>query len=586
MWWLFFPFLFQDPADQRPRIAQTVVVTAATEPVPLDALARAVTILTGDEISRLPSWSVADVLRLAGSVEVRSRGNFGTQTDISVRGGGFGQVVVLIDGIRLNDSQSGHHNADIPVSLDRIDRIEVLRGTGSSLYGADAVVGAINIITKRAADRPSAEVAGGEHRLVRGSGSATFSRGGVVTSVAGWGTRTSGFMYDRDLATGGASIAVSLPGRGQIAASHLRNAFGANGFYGASPSKEWTDQTLVSFTDTLGSGSRRLSTRVGYRTHGDHFRWDINRPGFAENQHRSHSTTAAATFRVGSDRNWTSIGGEVGMDWIRSNNLGDRDFGHAGALVEMQRGLGRRTTVYPALRYDRYSSFGDNWSPSLAAVIGLTPRLRARGSVGRAFRVPTFTERYYRDPAHLARAELAPERAWGVEGGLDWTAGGWVAALTPFARREKDVIDWVKANPQDQWRTENIRDVRTHGIEASVARSGPAATARVEYTWLRSEAPSLILLSKYVADYAPHSLAASGAFRTAGSIWLGGRADCKEKVDGRSYCGVDLRASRGLGRVEFFVEATNVFDVRYQEIKGVDTATRWIAIGIRTRLSP
>src|SRR4029453_7487836 len=108
MWWLFLPFLFQDPADQRPRIAQTVVVSAATEPVPLDALARAVTILTRDEISRLPSWSVADVLRLAGSVEVRSRGNFGTQTDFSVRGGGFGQVVVLVDGHRLNDRQSGH----------------------------------------------------------------------------------------------------------------------------------------------------------------------------------------------------------------------------------------------------------------------------------------------------------------------------------------------------------------------------------------------------------------------------------------------------------------------------------------------
>jgi vitamin B12 transporter len=585
MWWLFLPFLFQDP-DQRPRIAQTVVVTAATEPVPLDVLARAVTILTRDEISHLPSWSIADVLRLAGSVEVRSRGNFGTQTDFSVRGGGFGQVVVLVDGIRLNDSQSGHHNADIPVALDRIDRIEVLRGTGSSLYGADAVVGAINVITRRGADRPTAEVAGGEHGLVRGSGSATFSRGRVVTSVAGWGTRTSGFMFDRDLATGGASVTANLPGQRQIAVSHLRNAFGANGFYGASPSKEWTDQTLVAFTDTTGSGSRRLSTRVGYRTHGDHFRWDINRPGFAENQHRSHSANAAATFRVGSDRNWTSIGGEVGMDWIRSNNLGDRDFGHAAALVEMQRSLGSRTTVYPALRYDHYSSFGDNWSPSLAAVIGLTSRLRARGSVGRAFRVPTFTELYYRDPAHLARAELAPERAWGVEGGLDWAAGRWVAALTPFARREKDVIDWVKANPQDLWRTENIRDVRTHGIEVSATRSGPAATARIEYTWLHSEAPSLILLSKYVADYAPHSLAASGAFRTAGSIWLGGRADCKEKVDGRSYCGVDLRASREFRRVEFFVEATNVFDVRYQEIKGVDMATRWIALGIRTRLAP
>ena len=376
------------------------------------------------------------------------------------------------------------------------------------------------------------------------------------------GTPSGSFDRDRDRR---ASVTANLPGQRQIAVSHLRNAFGANGFYGASPSKEWTDQTLVAFTDTTGSGSRRLGTRVGYRTHGDHFRWDINRPGFAENQHRSHSANAAATLRVGSDRNWTSIGGEVGMDWIRSNNLGDRDFGHAAALVEMQRSLGRRTTVYPALRYDHYSSFGDNWSPSLAAVIGLTSRLRARGSVGRAFRVPTFTELYYRDPAHLARAELAPERAWGVEGGLDWAAGRWVAALTPFARREKDVIDWVKANPQDLWRTENIRDVRTHGIEVSATRSGPAATARIEYTWLHSEAPSLILFRKSSRDYAPHyALAASGAF--------GRRIDLAGRPGGRRMDASRRRrrSSRQprFRRVQFFVEATNVFDVRYQRSKG------------------
>ncbi|MGH9308808.1 MAG: TonB-dependent receptor plug domain-containing protein, partial [Vicinamibacterales bacterium] len=485
MWWTLIPLLLQDPALQPPRITQTVVVSAASEPVPLDALARAVTVLTRDEIDRLPSWSIADVLRMAGSVQVRSRGSFGTQTDLSVRGGGFGQVVVLVDGVRLNDSQSGHHNADIPVAIARIERIEVLRGTGSSLYGADAVVGAVNIVTRRQTDAPAMSIAGGEHGLVRASGSAGWSSGPVTMSLDGWGTRASGFMFDRELATGGASWAASFSPRRRVSASHLRNAFGANGFYGPSPSKEWTDQTLVSFSDSGGSGARRLSTRLSYRTHGDHFRWDVNRPGFAENRHRTHSATAGATFRTGSARNWTSIGAEAGMDWVRSNNLGDRDFGRAGAFVEVQRALGDRTTVHPALRYDRYSSFGGSWSPSLAAVVSLRPGLRARASAGRAFRVPTFTERYYRDPAHLARAELAPEHAWGVEGGVDWTAGGWTGGVTPFLRREHDVIDWIRSNPLEPWRTANIRDVRTHGVELTVARGGRHGFARLEYTWVR-----------------------------------------------------------------------------------------------------
>lgn len=581
MLWIVLPLWLQNAPPQPPRITQAVVVSASTEPVPLDALARGVTILTREEIRRLPSRSIAEVLRAAGSLEVRSRGDFGTQTDLSLRGGGFGQAVVLVDGIRLNDSQSGHHNGDIPVAVDQIERIEILRGTGSSLYGADAMTGAINVITRTGGGKPAAMVAAGEHGLVRGEASTSFSRARLAGSVAAWGTRTSGFMFDRDLATGGASIAASWSPRRRVSLAHLRNAFGANGFYGPSPSKEWTDQTLLSYVDGFGGPGRRVSTRASYRSHGDHFLWDINRPGFAENRHRSQALMAGATYRAGSDRNWLSAGAEVGRDWLRSNNLGGRDVSRAGALVEMQRGLGRRTLLYPALRYDHYSSYGGSWSPSLAAVVAVSPAVRARASLGRAFRVPTFTERYYRDPVHQARADLAPERGWGGEAGVDWTSGAVTAAVTLFARRETDVIDWVRADARDPWRTANIREVHTRGLELSAARAGRAAFGRIEYTRLHADAPALALLSKYVADYARHSLALSGGLRLPGAAWIGARADCKDKVDGRSYCGVDARLSRGVGPFELFLEAANLFDVRYQEIKGVDMAPRWLAAGLR-----
>ena len=579
-WPILLLLALQDPAPEVPRVTQTVVVSASSEPVPLDSLARAVTILTREELARLPAWSIADALRLTGSVQVRSRGGFGAQNDFSVRGGGFGGVVVLVDGVRLNDSQSGHHNADIPVALDRIERIEVLRGTGSSLYGADAVAGAINIVTREGGADPVVSIAGGEYGLVRGSAAGSIESRGIVTSLAGWGTRTSGFMFDREVATGGASVDVALTARRRIAVSHLRNAFGANGFYGPSPSKEWTDQTLVSFGDAYGPAPRRVATRVSYRTHGDHFLWDVNRPGFAENRHRSHAARAGATYTRTSGRNVASVGAEAGMDWLRSNNLGDRAFGHGAFFAELQRRFDR-LILYPAVRYDRYSSFGGSWSPSLAAVVPLTPRLRARATAGRAFRAPTFTERYYRDPAHLARSDLAPERAWGYEGGLDWSRGPWIAGITAFARRETDVIDWVRDTPQQQWRTANIRHVNTHGLEAGATGSWRRGFTRVEYTWLRSEAPHLAILSKYISDYAPRSLAASGAIRISGATWLGLRADCRQKIDARSYCAVDARASRAFGRFELFVEGTNLFDVSYQEIRGVDMPPRWLAAGVR-----
>lgn len=572
----------QDPGALPPRISQDVIVSAATQPVPLDALARGVTIVTREELERLPAWSLADVLRLAGSVEVRQRGSFGTQADLSIRGGGFGQVVVLVDGVRLNDSQSGHHNMDIPVALDRIDRIEIVRGTGSSLYGADAVTGAVNIITT---DRGGAQlvVAGGQYGLVRGAGAAGFEHAGVATSLAAWGTRTSGFMFAREVATGGASVAAAFTPHRRISASHLRNAFGANGFYGPSPSKEWTDQTLVSFADAVGAPGRRLAVRAAYRTHGDHFRWDVNRPGFAENRHRTHTVIAGTTLRVGADRNWTTVAAETGLDWIASSNLGDHTLRRIAALVEHQRGVGRRLTLYPALRYDRYEAFGDNWSPSAAAVVTVSRSLRARGSAGRAFRVPTFTERYYRDPAHAATAALSPERAWGVDGGIDWMHGGATVSVTPFVRTERDVIDWVRASPQEAWRTANIRRVTTRGIETGIVRPWRGGFVRADYVWIDAEAPSLTQLSKYVADYARHSVALAGAATLPWQASLGVRADCKRKVDGRAHCGVDLRASRPAGPVEVFVEGANILNTRYQEIVGVDAAPRWLLAGLRAR---
>ena len=96
------------------------------------------------QIDALPVHTIADVLRLASSVDIRARGERGVQTDFAVRGANFGQMLVLIDGVRLNDAQSGHHNGDIPVPLDAVERIEVLYGPGSSLFGADAFGGTVN----------------------------------------------------------------------------------------------------------------------------------------------------------------------------------------------------------------------------------------------------------------------------------------------------------------------------------------------------------------------------------------------------------------------------------------------------------
>src|SRR5512143_1278310 len=147
------------PAQQR--FDETLVVTGSAEPVRLLELGRSLDVVTRERIGQLPARTLADALRFAGGLDVAARGDGGVQTDFSLRGAAFGQTLVLVDGVRLNDAQTGHHNGDIPVPLDEIERIEVLAGPGSSLYGADAFGGVVQVITRDGGPRLSGRLGGG-----------------------------------------------------------------------------------------------------------------------------------------------------------------------------------------------------------------------------------------------------------------------------------------------------------------------------------------------------------------------------------------------------------------------------------------
>ena len=175
---------------------------------------------------------------------------------------------------------------------------------------------------------------------------------------------------------------------------------------------------------------------------------------------------------------------------------------------------------------DTYTTFGSAFSPSLAMALPVRPRVKWRASVGRAFRVPTFTERFYTDPNHRANDALAPERGWTADTGVDTYLGGtWVGTVTGFVRRERDVIDWVRPDPTVRWRTENIRDVRSHGFETFVrGQQGPVSLG-AQYTYTRVETDRLAGLSKYVDDYAPHGVGADLGLQLPWALSTGARLE-------------------------------------------------------------
>jgi len=394
-------------------------------------------------------------------------------------------------------------------------------------------------------------------------------------------------MYDRDFVTTAARSQTSLGDSTRVSASWQRKEFGANNFYGGNaPSREWTNQTLLTLNHRIGALAGWSIAGVGsYRTHGDRFVFNQTRPELSDNRHRTHAAmgTLSASRRMPGGS--LTIGTEAGQDWIRSTNLGNHTMTRVSAFGEWRRWIGSAVQVDAGLRVDRYSEFGAAWSPSLGAGWWLRPSLRLRASAARAFRVPTFTERYYQDPAHLARSDVSAETAWAGEAGADVFLGtAWMLTSTLFARTEDGVIDWLRQSSTERWRTYNVRDVQTVGVELSAVRMLTGGMfMQLQYTRLDQRAAAVTQLSKYLLDYAPHALSLAAAIRLPGEVRLAPRLELKQRrrsAGTSDYTLVDVKLSRRVGRVDMFVEGTNLSNASYQEVANVAMPGRAASAGV------
>ena len=427
--------------------------------------------------------SIADVLRLTAAVDVRARGERGVQTDFAVRGANFGQMLVLVDGVRLNDAQSGHHNGDIPVPLDAMERIEILHGAGSSIFGADAFGGTVNVITRKARSarigrgrdrqlRPRCRARTGRRRARRGARSA---RGGG-RSLGRFHVRARlrhrrGQLTDVDWRAHRPVRVVSVEGlwRERVLRAMRRRTNG---------------RTRRCWPPTIALAARagwQFGATGSYRTHGDHFLFDVQPAGRVREppSDARRARGAARVSRAVGSRGSVTTGVEGGADWVRSTQPWRSR--HAarervcrvavragGAAPSSTPACASIATPNSAPRGVRRSAVG--WWPSDV--------VRLRASAGRAFRVPTFTERYYSGPRELCAAGGSRRDGVGRGGGCGLSSRGRLdrVARRVFGRQDHDVIDWLRPTTADRWRTYNIRDVDTVGAEFS-RQAGVDATA-------------------------------------------------------------------------------------------------------------
>lgn len=579
---------FQLGAQQAPPAKkETVVVTGVFKPLPLEEADRPVRSLDVAD-KELLSNTLVDNLRLDASVDLQERAPNGMQADVSIRGGTFAQTLVLLDGFRLNDAQSGHHDMDVPVPLELVSRVEVLQGAGSTLYGSDAVGGVVNLVTRQP-DVTEFSMRGtiGNFGVNQERATLSLARQRLAEELSFSRDFSTGFRPDRDYRNSEIASVTHLTsswGSTDLLFAHNDRPFGADQFYGNFNSWERTGTWFAGVKQDLGKANE---ISFAFRRHTDLFVLFRDRPEIYTNHHAVEGYQAAWRHQSRLGENVRVFVGVEGYnDRIVSNNLGNHTRNRlAGYLALDVRAL-RRFSFTLGAREEAYGSGRGEFSPSLSGGYWVHHSLKLRASVSHAFRLPSFTDLYYHDPATLGSPALRPERAWEYETGLDWNAGRLAGDVTVFERRDLDGIDYVRYSPTDLWRATNIERLRFRGFEAKL-EAPFVRSQRLDFSYTRlwgSQTPLGVVQSRYLFNY----LTNSGVVSWQGSLGHGlvarSRLGVLTRVGQPSYALWDLYLARYDGRLNPYVQLTNLTSTSYQEIRGVLMPGRAVAVGLNFKV--
>jgi len=607
---------------------------------------RYVTVVPGAAFSRYPVASIDDLLRLLPAVEVQSRGSFGTQADITLRGSTFNQVLILLDGMRLNDPLTGHFGGYFPITPAEIEQIEVVRGPGAALYGPDAVGGFINIVTKTfaATHRPDGtELAG------------TFMAGeyGLKSTNAGFYGQDKGLRLAGGILNNTASgQLLDLPGGGRN--DFKLNTYSLSGAYqltekfsaAARASFDRRDYNAQNFyTTNTGDRARETTSRDWYQ---GQLRYDWNArartelqvvgtastdlylytPTSVASDHLMHYLNVQGQHQLQlSPKARATLGGQADRRAVRSNDRGDHAVWHTGAFAVAVLAPMASLHVTAALRLDHDQAYGTELVPQLNASQQVGEKLTVRGAVGRAIRAANFTEQYNSavrpgtvpSGFNVGNPGLSAERTINYEAGFDYQP---LAPLTLrstyFNRYGRNLIDYVAAsgsqvieatgftniNPAATYRlAQNLFAVRTQGIETEVTTRAQLAPGlrldgSVGYTWVHLQVEGDVQ-SQYLSNVARHlaagnvslthqrfQVAVGGVYKQRAAQHTDATATTLATNLTPSYAVFNARLEVALlpERLWAVGQAQNLFNAHYSDLLGAPMPTRWLMAGVRVAL--
>ncbi len=605
-----------------------VEVSAQRAPVAFSQVARIVSVISREEIEAAPVQSIQELLEYALSVDVRQRGVHGVQADISVRGGSFDQTLILLNGINISDPQTGHHALDLPVSLQNIQRIEILEGPAARVFGPNAFSGAINIITSSEGKSSlKLDVSGGQHKLADLNLSGNLNTGAWDQFLAFNRTSSAGYIDNTDFKTWNAFYQTRLntkPGALDFQFGHTNKAFGANSFYTATYPNQF-EETKTTFASLKFETGKKihLTPSVYWRRHQDRFELFRNNPASWYAGHNYHLTDV-----FGSNLNaWfeskfgkTAFGAEIRTENVWSNVLGEplaTPISVPGESGQFFTKSYSRTTISYFAEHSIYlkrlsvsggamtnwiSDLGFGWNiyPGIDASYALTNHFKIYGSANSTLRMPTFTDLFYNGPTNVGNPDLKPEKSITYEGGIKYTSAGFTGHTGLYQRRGKDLIDWVRESETDKWQPQNLTQINTTGFEFSGSlypekmwkKSIFLTKLGVNYSYSKQSKGNMNFFSYYVLDNLKHKFDLEVNHKIWNRLKGSWRISYQERNGMRTttepykpFWLVNTRLMWKTPSAEIYVMASNLLNTTYYDLGPVEQPGRWISIGFNYQLN-
>lgn len=536
---------------------------------------------------------VIEDLNKISFADIQTRGPFSIQSDLQMRGASFEQTDVLIDGIKVNDPQTGHFNLDIPFLSEDIDKVIVISGPAAAVNGAGRPGGSVHIVTKD----PQGESI--KVKTAFGENSFSAQQLSIVQPFLQANTRTSigrssadGYRDNTDFDTmnfSQISCFDSEYGDVQFKLGLLDKKFGANGFYSEffPNQQEHTKTTFSSIGIKSELDNVYLNPQIYIRRQSDRFLLDKTNPGFYENNHLNYVKGVKLDIVGEWNEGKVFTGIDTASESIDSSNLKQHSRQRNMIYSAYSRRLSQALFSLGLGGYF-YQGFKNQAVPDISAGYYLNDDLKLRSAFSQSFRAPTFTELYYSSPANIGNQDLAPERSNNYELGGDYVQPNYLISITCFKREGKDLIDWVRAPSATVYNIMNIARVDTNGIQADLRIYPKTSNASLEfwqeiylgYAFIDRNQKENGLISKYVYDYLEHKF--SGG--VINLLPFGIRADNNFIYQQRSDKAGDFifnsKFDKTINNYKIFVKVDNLFNHGYAEKGNIPMPGRWFFAGV------